>query len=74
MDVNHNVSTQTPIHMCTPVVLLLSLIPHQSCDRSIQAELPSKADILNLRGKVLENGVYPRFFRRLAEGFSIQKT
>ena len=36
-------------------------------------KLPSKTDILNRRGKVLENGVYPRFFRRLAEGFLIQK-
>jgi phospholipase/carboxylesterase len=31
-------------------------------------ELGQKAAILSLRGKVLENGVAPRFFRRLAEG------
>jgi phospholipase/carboxylesterase len=31
-------------------------------------ELDQRAAILSLRGKVLENGVAPRFFRRLAEG------
>lgn len=31
-------------------------------------ELSHKAAILSPRGKVLENGVVPRFFRRLAEG------
>ena len=31
-------------------------------------ELDKKAAILSPRGKVLENGVTPRFFRRLAEG------
>src|SRR5919199_4516304 len=31
-------------------------------------ELDKKAAILSPRGKVLENGVAPRFFRRLAEG------
>jgi predicted esterase len=31
-------------------------------------QISSEAAILNPRGKVLENGVYPRFFRRLAEG------
>jgi hypothetical protein len=38
MDVNHNVRciNQTPIHKCTPAVLLLSLISHQSRGRSIQ--------------------------------------
>jgi glyoxalase family protein len=30
--------------------------------------LSSEAAILSPRGKVLENGIYPRFFRRLAEG------
>jgi phospholipase/carboxylesterase len=36
-------------------------------------ELDQKAAILSPRGKVLENGVAPRFFRRLAEGvFDIQ--
>ena len=30
--------------------------------------LASDAAILSPRGKVLENGIYPRFFRRLAEG------
>ena len=41
---------------------------------STYSKATSKADKLNPRGKELENGVYPRFFRRLAEGFSIQKT
>jgi phospholipase/carboxylesterase len=31
-------------------------------------ELDKKAAILSPRGKVLENGITPRFFRRLAEG------
>jgi phospholipase/carboxylesterase len=31
-------------------------------------ELDQRAAILSPRGKVLENGVTPRFFRRLAEG------
>ena len=31
-------------------------------------ELDQRAAILSPRGKVLENGVSPRFFRRLAEG------
>ena len=31
-------------------------------------ELDKKASILSPRGKVLENGITPRFFRRLAEG------
>ena len=31
-------------------------------------ELDKRAAILSPRGKVLENGVAPRFFRRLAEG------
>ena len=31
-------------------------------------QISSEAAILSPRGKVLENGVYPRFFRRLAEG------
>ena len=31
-------------------------------------ELDKRSAILSLRGKVLENGVAPRFFRRLAEG------
>ena len=31
-------------------------------------ELGQKAAILSPRGKVLENGIAPRFFRRLAEG------
>lgn len=31
-------------------------------------EISSEAAILSPRGKVLENGIYPRFFRRLAEG------
>lgn len=31
-------------------------------------EISSEAAILSPRGKVLENGVMPRFFRRLAEG------
>lgn len=31
-------------------------------------QISSKAAILSPRGKVLENGMYPRFFRRLAEG------
>ena len=31
-------------------------------------ELDNKAAILSPRGKVLENGITPRFFRRLAEG------
>ena len=31
-------------------------------------ELDKKAAILSPRGKVLENGIAPRFFRRLAEG------
>jgi predicted esterase len=31
-------------------------------------EISSQAAILSPRGKVLENGIYPRFFRRLAEG------
>jgi predicted esterase len=31
-------------------------------------ELDEKAAILSPRGKVLENGITPRFFRRLAEG------
>jgi predicted esterase len=36
-------------------------------------ELDQRAAILSPRGKVLENGVAPRFFRRLAEGvFDIQ--
>ncbi|MER5174700.1 MAG: alpha/beta hydrolase [Candidatus Nitrosocosmicus sp.] len=30
--------------------------------------LSSEFSILSPRGKVLENGIYPRFFRRLAEG------
>jgi phospholipase/carboxylesterase len=30
--------------------------------------IPSEAAILSPRGKVVENGMYPRFFRRLAEG------
>jgi predicted esterase len=30
--------------------------------------ISSEADILSPRGKVVENGMYPRFFRRLAEG------
>lgn len=34
----------------------------------IARELSSDYAILSPRGKVLENGVYPRFFRRLAEG------
>jgi predicted esterase len=31
-------------------------------------ELDKRAAILSPRGKVLENGIAPRFFRRLAEG------
>lgn len=31
-------------------------------------QISSEAAILSPRGKVLENGMYPRFFRRLAEG------
>ncbi|MGB8024848.1 MAG: hypothetical protein WCF06_11075 [Nitrososphaeraceae archaeon] len=31
-------------------------------------ELDKRAAILSPRGKVLENGITPRFFRRLAEG------
>ena len=31
-------------------------------------ELDKRAALLSPRGKVLENGVAPRFFRRLAEG------
>jgi len=31
-------------------------------------QISSEAAILSPRGKVLENGVYPRYFRRLAEG------
>ena len=31
-------------------------------------EISSEAAVLSPRGKVLENGVYPRFFHRLAEG------
>jgi predicted esterase len=31
-------------------------------------ELDQRAAILTPRGKVLENGIAPRFFRRLAEG------
>jgi phospholipase/carboxylesterase len=31
-------------------------------------QVSSEAAILSPRGKVLENGMYPRFFRRLAEG------
>jgi predicted esterase len=31
-------------------------------------EIDKSAAILSLRGKVLENGITPRFFRRLAEG------
>ncbi|HYY40635.1 MAG TPA: hypothetical protein VE692_05250, partial [Nitrososphaera sp.] len=31
-------------------------------------ELDERAAILSPRGKVLENGIAPRFFRRLAEG------
>lgn len=34
----------------------------------IGREISSEAAILSPRGKVLENGVMPRFFRRLAEG------
>ncbi len=35
---------------------------------SLAYELDQSAAILSPRGKVLENGVAPRFFRRLAEG------
>jgi predicted esterase len=36
-------------------------------------ELDGNAAILSPRGKVLENGITPRFFRRLAEGvFDLQ--
>ena len=31
-------------------------------------QISSEAAILSPRGKVLENGMYPRFFRRLSEG------
>jgi phospholipase/carboxylesterase len=34
----------------------------------IARELSSEYAILSPRGKVLENGIYPRFFHRLAEG------
>src|SRR5919202_5992866 len=40
---------------------------------SLAYELDKKAAILSPRGKVLENGITPRFFRRLAEGvFDLQ--
>ncbi len=34
----------------------------------LATQISSEAAILSPRGKVLENGMYPRFFRRLAEG------
>jgi len=58
----------TEVRMFTTFLLLHGTGGDEQDLIPLAYELDKRAAILSPRGKVLENGVTPRFFRRLAEG------
>jgi phospholipase/carboxylesterase len=58
----------TEVRMFTTLLLLHGTGGNEQDLIPLAYELDQRAAILSPRGKVLENGVSPRFFRRLAEG------
>jgi predicted esterase len=59
---------KTEVRMFTTFLLLHGTGGDEQDLIPLAYELDKRAAILSPRGKVLENGVTPRFFRRLAEG------